>query len=47
MNVAFRLIFTQIDKSIYGYGAILGMFEETHITQAQYNITNTLFYIGE
>lgn len=22
------------------------MFEETHITQAQYNITNTLFYIG-
>ncbi|ESU08344.1 hypothetical protein FGSG_11571 [Fusarium graminearum PH-1] len=33
-----------IDKSTLGYAAILGLFEETGISQAQYNNLNTMFY---
>ena len=36
----------QIDKSTLGYAAILGLFEETGISQAQYNNLNTMFYVG-
>ncbi|KAH7264643.1 major facilitator superfamily domain-containing protein [Fusarium solani] len=35
-----------IDKSTLGYAAILGLFEETGISQAQYNNLNTMFYVG-
>ncbi|CAH0024760.1 unnamed protein product [Clonostachys rhizophaga] len=35
-----------IDKSTLGYAAILGLFQETGITQAQYNNLNTMFYVG-
>ncbi|KAI9170624.1 transporter [Paramyrothecium foliicola] len=35
-----------IDKSTLGYAAILGLFEETGISQAQYNNLNTIFYVG-
>ncbi|KAM0539577.1 hypothetical protein ACHAO7_012042, partial [Fusarium culmorum] len=34
-----------IDKSTLGYAAILGLFEETGISQAQYNNLNTMFYV--
>lgn len=37
----------QIDKSTLGYAAILGLFEETGINQAQYNNLNTVFYVGK
>jgi MFS family permease len=30
-----------------GYAAILGLFEETKITKAEYNNLNTMFYVGE
>jgi hypothetical protein len=36
-----------IDKSTLGYAAVLGLFEETKITKAQYNNLNTFFYVGE
>jgi hypothetical protein len=36
----------QIDKSTLGYAAILGLFEETGITKAQYNDLGTFFYVG-
>ncbi|CAG9982886.1 unnamed protein product [Clonostachys byssicola] len=35
-----------IDKSTLGYAAILGLFEETGITKAQYNDLGTFFYVG-
>uniref|UniRef100_L2G1V2 Cysteine transporter n=1 Tax=Colletotrichum fructicola (strain Nara gc5) TaxID=1213859 RepID=L2G1V2_COLFN len=35
-----------VDKSTLGYAAILGLFEETGIRQAQYNNLNTMFYVG-
>ncbi|OQE26037.1 hypothetical protein PENFLA_c007G09341 [Penicillium flavigenum] len=35
-----------IDKSTLGYAAILGLFEETGITKAQYNNLGTFFYVG-
>ncbi|KAL3421565.1 cysteine transporter [Phlyctema vagabunda] len=35
-----------IDKSTLGYAAILGLFEETQITKAEYNNLNTFFYVG-
>ncbi|KAJ4505544.1 hypothetical protein HRR83_008543 [Exophiala dermatitidis] len=35
-----------IDKSTLGYAAILGLFEETGISKAQYNNLNTFFYVG-
>ncbi|WRT64222.1 uncharacterized protein IL334_001151 [Kwoniella shivajii] len=35
-----------IDKSTLGYAAILGLFEETKITKAQYNNLGTFFYVG-
>ncbi|KAF5025456.1 hypothetical protein F66182_2479 [Fusarium sp. NRRL 66182] len=35
-----------VDKSTLGYAAILGLFEETGISQAQYNNLNTMFYVG-
>ncbi|KAI8283317.1 putative transporter [Colletotrichum sp. SAR 10_99] len=34
-----------VDKSTLGYAAILGLFEETGIRQAQYNNLNTMFYV--
>lgn len=36
----------KIDKSTLGYAAILGLFEETGITKAQYNDLGTFFYVG-
>jgi hypothetical protein len=38
--------FSQIDKSTLGYAAILGLFEETGISKAQYNNLGTFFYVG-
>ncbi|KAJ4267257.1 hypothetical protein NW762_003361 [Fusarium torreyae] len=35
-----------IDKSTLGYAAILGLFEETGISKAQYNNLGTFFYVG-
>ncbi|RDL40200.1 putative cysteine transporter protein [Venustampulla echinocandica] len=35
-----------VDKSSLGYAAILGLFEETGISKAQYNNLNTFFYVG-
>ncbi|KAK0387060.1 hypothetical protein NLU13_5373 [Sarocladium strictum] len=35
-----------VDKSTLGFSAILGVFEETGITKAQYNNLNTMFYVG-
>ncbi|PLB49758.1 permease of the major facilitator superfamily [Aspergillus steynii IBT 23096] len=35
-----------IDKSTLGYAAILGLFEETGISKAQYNNLNSFFYVG-
>jgi hypothetical protein len=37
----------KVDKSTLGYSAILGLFEETGIRQAQYNNLNTMFYVGK
>lgn len=48
-----RLCFTllirrrQIDKSTLGYAAILGLFEETGISKAEYNNLGTFFYVGK
>lgn len=36
----------QVDKSSLGYAAILGLFEETGISKAQYNNLNTFVYVG-
>ncbi|KAI5459031.1 major facilitator superfamily domain-containing protein [Mariannaea sp. PMI_226] len=35
-----------IDKSTLGYAAILGLFEETGISKAEYNNLGTFFYVG-
>ncbi|KAK1146826.1 hypothetical protein N8T08_002587 [Aspergillus melleus] len=35
-----------VDKSTLGYAAILGLFEETGISKAQYNNLNSFFYVG-
>lgn len=37
----------QVDKSVLGYAAILGLFEETGISKTQYNNLNTMFYVGK
>ncbi|CAI7618584.1 unnamed protein product [Penicillium pancosmium] len=43
----FHIMFLlSIDKSTLGYAAILGIFEETGISKAQYNDLNTFFYVG-
>lgn len=36
-----------MDKSTLGYAAILGLFEETGISKAEYNNLGTFFYVGE
>ena len=36
----------QVDKSTLGFSAILGVFEETGISKAEYNNLNTMFYVG-
>ncbi|KAL3952406.1 hypothetical protein ACCO45_012349 [Purpureocillium lilacinum] len=35
-----------VDKSTLGYAAILGLFEETGISKAEYNNLGTFFYVG-
>lgn len=35
-----------MDKATLGYAAISGLFEETHISKAQYNNLLTFFYVG-
>lgn len=35
-----------MDKATLSYSSILGLWEETHIGQNQYNNMNTLFYVG-
>ncbi|KAE8324242.1 major facilitator superfamily domain-containing protein [Aspergillus sergii] len=35
-----------IDKATLGYAVLLGLMEETHIGNEQYNNLNTLFYVG-
>ncbi|KAL1873791.1 hypothetical protein Plec18167_006309 [Paecilomyces lecythidis] len=35
-----------IDKSTLSYSTLLGLFDETHINDTQYNNLNTLFYVG-
>ncbi|KAF7557179.1 hypothetical protein G7Z17_g865 [Cylindrodendrum hubeiense] len=39
-------LYLHIDKSTLGYAAILGLFEETGISKAQYNNLGTFFYVG-
>ncbi|KAJ9309837.1 hypothetical protein DTO217A2_788 [Paecilomyces variotii] len=35
-----------IDKSTLSYSTLLGVFDETHINNSQYNNLNTFFYVG-
>lgn len=35
-----------MDKNAMGFSKLLGMWKDTHLTQKEYNNTNTLFYIG-
>lgn len=37
----------QIDKATLAYASLLGIFEETHITDTDYNNLNTIFYTGK
>jgi hypothetical protein len=36
----------QVDKATLAYASLLGIFEDTHINQTDYNNLNTLFYVG-
>ncbi|KAK2595207.1 hypothetical protein QQS21_007060 [Conoideocrella luteorostrata] len=44
LSIMSTLLF--VDKSTLGYAAILGLFEETGISKAEFNNLNTFFYVG-
>ncbi|KKA21767.1 allantoate permease of the major facilitator superfamily [Rasamsonia emersonii CBS 393.64] len=35
-----------VDKATLSYASLLGIFDDTHINQTEYNNLNTLFYVG-
>ncbi|QKX57830.1 uncharacterized protein TRUGW13939_04950 [Talaromyces rugulosus] len=44
LSVTNLLLF--IDKATLSYASLLGIFEETGLTQSEYNNLNTIFYVG-